>query len=71
LISPDDLVARLRRLEALARGLARELALWQDAGSPLLYPERKAYLDAVRDTRAGVEKARVALAQACQRLGKS
>ena len=39
MIGPDDLVARLRRLDALARGLARELALWQDAGSPLLYPE--------------------------------
>ena len=49
MIGPDDLVARLRRLDALARGLARELALWQDTGSPLLYPERKAYLDAVRD----------------------
>jgi hypothetical protein len=69
LIRREDVVARLRRLEALARGLVREVALWQDGG-PLLYPERKAYLDAIQDALAGVEKARVALAAACQRLGE-
>ena len=63
-----NLTARIRRLEELGRGLAREVALWKGCNDPLLYLERKEYLKAVQDALAGVEAARVALARACQRL---
>lgn len=64
-----DLEARVRRLDQLARGLAREVSLWRECNDPLLYLERKAYLNAIQDALAGVEEARVVLAKARQRLG--
>jgi hypothetical protein len=64
-----DLTARIRRLDQLARGLAKEVTLWKECNDPLLYLERKAYLSAVQDALAGVEAARVALAKARQRMG--
>jgi hypothetical protein len=64
----DDLKARVRRLDQLARGLAKEVTLWKDANDPLLYLERKAYLGAIQDALAGAESARVLLAKVCQRL---
>lgn len=67
-ISVTDVEARLRRLEELTRGLSKEVALWRDDAGPLLYLERKAYLNAMQDVLAGVEAARVVLARACQRL---
>jgi hypothetical protein len=63
-----DVVARVRRLEELTRGLSREVSLWQEGNDPLLYLERKAYLGAIQDALAGVESARVVLARARQRL---
>jgi len=63
-----DLEARVRRLDQLARGLAKEVALWKSCNDPLLYLERKAYLGAIQDALAGVESARVVLAKARQRL---
>jgi hypothetical protein len=63
-----DLRARIRRLDELARGLAKEVALWKAGNDPLLYLERKAYLGAILDALAGVEAARVVLAKAT--LGK-
>jgi hypothetical protein len=63
-----DLTARIQRLEALARGLAKEVTLWKQSNDPLLYLERKAYLGAIQDALAGVEAARVVLAKVCQRL---
>jgi hypothetical protein len=63
-----DLAARVGRLDELARGLAREVALWKKGDDPLLYLERRAYLDAIQDALAGVEEARVVLARARQRL---
>jgi hypothetical protein len=63
-----DLQARVRRLEQLALGLAKEVTLWKACDDPLLYLERKAYLAAIQDALAGVEGARVALAKARQRL---
>jgi hypothetical protein len=59
----------LRRLEELTRGLAKEVSLWKEGNDPLLYLERKAYLNAVQDALAGVEEARVVLARALQRVG--
>ena len=63
-----DLAARVRRLDQLARGLAKEVAIWKECNDPLLYLERKAYLTAIQDALAGVEEARVVLAKARQRL---
>jgi hypothetical protein len=63
-----DLKARVRRLDELTRGLAREVAIWKQADDPLLYLERRAYLKAIQDALAGVESARVVLARARQRL---
>lgn len=63
-----DLAARVRRLDELARGLAKEVTLWKACNDPLLYLERKIYLNAIQDALAGVESARVALAKARQRL---
>lgn len=64
-----DLQARLRRLEELSRGLAREVSLWKECNDPLLYLERKAYLNGIMDALTGVETARVTLARVRQRLG--
>jgi hypothetical protein len=63
-----DLKARVRRLDELTRGLAREVSIWKEADDPLLYLERRAYLKAIQDALAGVESARVVLARARQRL---
>jgi len=63
-----DLTARVRRLDQLARGLIKEVALWKDCNDPLLYLERKAYLTGIQDALAGVEAARVALAKVRQRM---
>jgi hypothetical protein len=65
-----DLGARVRRLDELARGLAKEVALWKAGNDPLLYLERRVYLGAIQDALAGVEAARVVLAKARQRLEK-
>jgi hypothetical protein len=64
----EDFKARVRRLEKLARGLAKEMTLWKPCNDPLLYVERKAYLKALRHALAGVEEARVVLAKVVQRI---
>jgi hypothetical protein len=63
-----DLTARVRRLDELSRGLAKEVVLWKECNDPLLYLKRRAYLGAIQDALAGVEQARVVLAKARQRL---
>jgi hypothetical protein len=63
-----DVIARIERLDTLTRGLAKEVLLWKECNDPLLYLERKAYLNAIQDALAGVEMARVALARARQRI---
>jgi hypothetical protein len=67
-ISVVDIAARVRRLDQLTRGLAKEVVLWREHDDPLLYLERKAYLTAIQDALAGVETARVVLAKARQRI---
>jgi hypothetical protein len=67
-ISMPDVEKRLQRLEELMRGLSKEVALWKEGTDPLLYLERKAYLNAIQDALAGVEAARVVLARAVQRV---
>jgi hypothetical protein len=65
----DDLAARVRRLDALARGLAKETAQVQaDTLTVLLYRERRGYLEALHRALGGVEDARVVLARALHRL---
>jgi hypothetical protein len=60
-----DLAARVRRLDALARGLAKELAaVSADTLTVLLYRERRGYLEELGQAPAGVEGARVTLARA-------
>ena len=66
-MSAADIGARVRRLEQLARGVAREIQLVEKTAI-LLYRERRDYFDALRRLWAGVENARVALATARQRL---
>src|SRR5215469_14408249 len=63
-----DLKARINRLDELARGLSREVVIWKAGNDPLLYAERKGYLNSIQDALAGVEAARVVLAKARQRL---
>jgi hypothetical protein len=65
-----DLAARVRRLDELMRGLAKELALWKDGNDPLLYLERQAYLKAIQEALTGIETARVVLAKARQRTAR-
>jgi hypothetical protein len=69
MITLADLSARVRRLDELTRGLAKEVVIWKEANDPLLYRERRAYLKAIQDALAGVEEARVVLARSRQRLG--
>jgi hypothetical protein len=63
-----DLTARVRRLDEISRGLAKEVVLLKECNDPLLYLERRAYLGAIQDALAGVEAARVVLAKARRRL---
>jgi hypothetical protein len=64
----EDIRARVGRQEKLFCGLSRERVMWEEAQDPLLYLERKAYLQAIREAIGGVEGARVALVKACQRI---
>jgi hypothetical protein len=68
MIRENDVYARLRRLEELGRGLAKEVSIWREGNDPLLYLERKAYINAIQDALGGIESARVALAKALQRI---
>jgi hypothetical protein len=67
----EDVQARVQRLDELGRGLAKEVVLVRKGEDPLLYLERRAYLNAFQDATAGVEAARVVLARACQRIDGS
>lgn len=68
MITENDVAARLRRLEELSRGLSREIAVWREGNDPLLYLERRAYINAVQDMLANAEAARLALSKAQARL---
>jgi hypothetical protein len=69
-MTAKELAARVRRLDALARGLAKETAQVQGdtLGCVLLYRERRGYLEALHAALGGVENARVTLAKALRRL---
>lgn len=63
-----DIIARIGRLDELARGMAREVQVWKESGDPLLFAERTAYLKAIQDALAAIEDARTILAQVRQRI---
>lgn len=67
-ITVGSVEARLHRLERLSRGLALEIEYVREADDPLLYLERRGYLDALRDALVGVESARVVMSCAVGRL---
>jgi hypothetical protein len=60
--------ARAKRLDYLARGLAREITLILEADEPMLYAERQAYLKALYAALDGIVSARAALVKARQRI---
>ncbi len=64
----EQIAARVKRLDELARGLGKELVQVRQADDPLLYVERKGYRGALGRMLSGVEEARVVLARARQRL---
>ena len=66
----EDIAARVKRLEALPIGMAKEIVTWKECNDPLLHLERKAYLEGIRDALDGIETARIALVTAKQRLAK-
>jgi hypothetical protein len=63
-----DIRRRVKRLEQLAKGLAREVSIIRKANDALLYRERKQYLASIQDAIAGADAARVILARVVQRL---
>jgi hypothetical protein len=63
-----DLKRRSAGLDQLARGLAKEVALWRAGNDPLLFAERRMYLKAIQDALVGAEEARVVLTRAVERL---
>jgi hypothetical protein len=65
-----DIAARIRRLERLSIGLAKEISIWQECNDPLLYVERREFLMGMQDAHSGIEAARVALVKANQRLAE-
>jgi hypothetical protein len=64
----DSIRSRVQRLDALARGLAKETTLIAECNDPLLYRERLDYRTAIRQALDGIETARIALVKARQRL---
>jgi hypothetical protein len=64
----DDLKGRIARVDRLAHGMAKEVALWKGGNDPLRFAERRMYLKAIQDALAEAEKARVVLARVVKRL---
>jgi hypothetical protein len=51
----NDLESRVRRLDQLSHGLAKEVLLWKEGNDPLLYRERQDYLAAIQAALSGSE----------------
>jgi hypothetical protein len=58
----------MRRLEELTLGLMEECRLIGKGEDPLLYRERQDYMSQIQKATIGLEKARVALVKALQRI---
>jgi hypothetical protein len=63
-----DLKGRIARRERRATGLAREVERQRGAEELLRFRERKQYLAAVQDARAGTEAARVVVVGVVMRM---
>jgi hypothetical protein len=63
-----QLRARVKRLEELSAGLAREESQWRKEIAFLMHSERALYLNAIINARRGIDAARSTLAKICQRL---
>jgi hypothetical protein len=63
-----DIATRVKRLDQLSRGLAKEIVICKPCNDPLLYRERQDFMKAMREALSGVEAAHVTLAKARQRL---
>jgi hypothetical protein len=68
LVTLDQITTRIRRLDALARGLAKEVLLWRSCNDPLLYREPKAYLENIQKATVGLEASQLALVKARRQL---
>jgi hypothetical protein len=64
-----DLKARIRRLDQLAWGLAREVGLQRGAEDVLLFRERRQYLRGIQEALAGANAGRVVTEGAVKRVG--
>ena len=56
MIDHAALRARIRRLEELSLGLARDEALFQNASAPILADEREKYREGLRQAIAGGQR---------------
>jgi hypothetical protein len=68
MLTVKSVEARMRRLEVLCKGLAKETVIIREANDLLLYLERKEYLSALRDIIAGGESVWIALTKALHRI---
>jgi hypothetical protein len=62
--------ARVDRLAKISKGLSLEQLLWKKDPPPVLYVEKEEYLNALQDACRFIEKARVTLFLACERMEK-
>jgi hypothetical protein len=49
-----DFRRRVKRLDQLAKGLAKEVSIIREADDPLFYRERKQYLTSIQDAIDGL-----------------
>jgi hypothetical protein len=63
-----QLRARVKRLEELSLGLAREDLSWRKDPMPVMHSEVALYLNAIYKARQAIDDARNTLAKACERL---
>ncbi len=62
MIQAHHVKTRVARLDELTRSLRKETVVIREAQDPLLYMERRRYLDALHKAVGGLETARVELA---------
>jgi hypothetical protein len=67
-VTAAAIAERIRRLEVLVMGLAREAQVIGKADDPLLYAERRDYLKQIRDAGYSLDEARIVLVAAMQRM---
>jgi hypothetical protein len=69
-MNPQDIRARIHRLDKLIAGLGQEESLWRTRSVPALALERQEYMDAIYSALQSLENARMALVKISQRLTK-